>query len=187
MGCEITTNFAAACADLRANGGLNRRIWRATKLEGFAYTKDADGFVDAFTMDGDAADVFCELKGPRNAHSAGYSIESSDGGGISIMHTASVRAMVRTPAQRDTIEEWISGDGPILALDNNGQFYIYGELTGMNITEGSQSTGEDMTAGEVALTMTFEGTGEGTPLQVLVTDTAATLALIETLTLGYVP
>jgi hypothetical protein len=187
MPCEITSNFIASCADLRANGGLNKRIWRAVKLAGFAYTKDVDGYVDGFTMDGTAADVFVELTGPRNAHSAGFNIESTDGGGISIMHNVSVRALVRDADQRDTIEEWVSGDGPIVALDNNGQFKMYGELTGMNITEGSQDSGQDMSASEVALTMTLQGTGEGTPLFVLDTNTATTLALLETLTVGYTP
>lgn len=179
--CLITGGIIASCDALRRVGGVNKRFWvfninqldKASGTKGYTYTSD---YISAifFTVYGG----LYRFESQQKSHSGGSSVVAQSGGNKFFHHDVLLKLLNATPADDQVIEELLVADVGVILETNNGEFMLYGGENGMEVTEGTQNTGQESES-DTAQMLTFQGEEKVLPKRVLATDYATTLALLE--------
>ena len=184
MGCAIISGIAITCDDLKRVGGVNKRVYlfNIEELDDTKYTFTTD-FVSEINFQ--ATFGLYAFNSKKKSHSAGYSIQKNQpGGNTYFQHDAIVKVFPDSPTEDGVIEDLVVSNVGLIVEDNNQQFFIYGAENGLEVTEGTQNTGQE-NASDIALPLTFTGEEKTLPLRISVdgsgTDYAATKAYLETL------
>ena len=176
--CAITGSIDLSCAAKRQVGGVKTRVWRISKQRGFGYTTDVDGYVDALSFE--TYQGLVTLEGVQNSHSGGAVPQRTEGGNIFFQHDVLVKTLPESPADNAVLEEWAAGEGAIILETNNKKFYLFGADNGMQQqSDGGFNTGQVRNS-DISYTANLQGGEAKLPLEIFVTDYAATLALLET-------
>lgn len=179
MSCGITNGIAITCADLKKVGGVNKRAWlfNISDLQDAKYTTDADGYVTAISFDTYAG--LYSFVGKKKSHSGGFALQKQQPGGTTFFqHDVIIKLFPDTPTEDGVIENLAVSDVGIILETNNQEFVLYGAENGLELTDGSQNTGQD-SASDTSDTLTFVGEEKKKPLRILATDYATTKALLE--------
>lgn len=184
MSCGITSGINITCDDLKRVGGVNKRVWifNISDLADEKYT-ETTGYISAINFDTYGGTYGFVSK--KKSHSGGFSVQKQQPGGNSFyQHDAILKLFPDSPTEDSVIENLVVSDVGLIIEDNNEQFFLYGADNGLEVTEGTQNSGQE-NASDVALSLTFTGEEKDLPKRLSVggtgTDYAATKAYLETL------
>ena len=178
--CLISSGISVSCTDLRKPGGLAKRLWIAN-LDDFRVRVDEafQGFIT--NLEFNTYRGLWEIESVKNAHEATATVNKGDGGNVSFTHSVIIRAFSNTPTNDALLETLTVGDFVVIVETNNQDFLIYGAQNGLTASEGSLSTGRNITD-STAFQFTLTGVSKSLPKRLFRTDYNTTLAYINGLT-----
>lgn len=178
MSCGITSGIAINCEDLRAVGGVNKRAF-IFNLDDLADAKYTENGGDITALNFETYKGMYEFTSKKKSHSGGYSVANPDAGSNKFFtHSVTVKLFPDTSSEDIVIEDLIVGNFGLILEDNNENFFLYGALNGMEVTEGTQNTGQD-TNSDISDNLTFTGEEKKKPRRIIVTDYATTKSYLE--------
>ena len=182
MSCGILNGLISTCEDLRRSGGVNKRVYVFNiddLIDNTPYTFDTDGCISAINFDSYGG--MYEFQSTKNAHTAGYTVvNSGDGGNKFFQHDAVLKLFSNDCLDDQVIQDLIVSDVGIIAETNNQEFKLYGGFNGMNVTDGTQNSGQ-VAASDITDTITFVGEERDMPKRVVSGDYATTKAYLASL------
>ena len=183
-GCVITSGINVDCKDLRVVGGVKKRayIFNISELQDEKYTQTS-GYVSAInflTYGG----LYAFVSRARS-HSGGSTVTTAGpGANTYFQHDAIVKLFPDGPTEDQAIQDLVVAEVGLILEDNNQRFFLYGGFNGLEVTEGTQNTGQE-SASDIAYSLTFTGEEKEVPKRISVdgtgTDYAATKAYLDSL------
>lgn len=174
--CRVTGAIGASCDALRRVGGVNKRFW-VFNTSDTTFTTDGSGYLNSIAFASVYGGLY-EFEGKKKSHSGGWSLVKQSGGNTFFQHDAIVKLISTTPSDDEIIEELTVADVGIILETNNNEFIVYGKDNGLEMTAGSQNSGQE-SASDITDTLTFTGEERYKPKRFLVTDYTTTLAYLE--------
>lgn len=177
--CIINSGITADCDDLTRIGGVNKRAWVFNLEDQYGkptYTTGVDGYVTAITFPTYSGTYRFETK--KNSHTGGYTLVSAEGGNKFFQHDVTMKLFSTTPTDDDVIKELLVANTVVILETNNQEFLIYGANNGLEVTEGTQNSGQADNS-DTTTNLTFQGAEKTAPLRFFTTDYATTLAALE--------
>jgi hypothetical protein len=178
--CRVTDSITASCDALRRVGGVNKRFWLFNASD-TSFTTDGSGYLNSVTFSSVYGGLY-EFEGKKKSHSGGWTLVKQSGGNTFFQHDAIVKLISTTPADDEVIEELTVADVGLILETNNNEFIVYGKDNGLEMTAGSQNSGQE-SASDITDTLTFTGEERYKPKRFLKTDYATTLAYLESIVL----
>ena len=184
MSCGIENGISLNCDDLRRVGGVNKLVWifntKDLANDKYAFTNE---YVSAINFESYAGTY--QFVSKKKSHSAGFSVQKQQpGGNTFFQHDAILKLFPDSPMEDNVIENLVVSEVGLIVQDNNDQFFLYGADNGLEVTEGTQNTGQE-NASDTALSLTFTGEEKELPKRISVdgsgTDFANTKAYLESL------
>lgn len=138
MACVLTTDIAKPCR--RAMGGV-RKIY-VTELSNEDTFTVASGVVTAFTLT--TGKQFFEYELPMGSSNASFTIAGERAVGSRFYtHTVQIQLPTMETTKRNEIQLLAQNSVMIIALDQNGKYFLYGH----NSTSGATSNGLEISEG----------------------------------------
>jgi hypothetical protein len=179
--CLITAGLIADCEALRRIGGANLRFWvfniaqvnKALGTKGYTMTSDYISAINWTTYGG-----LYRYETNKKSQSGGHTVKSQAGGNTFYNHDVILKLFPVTPVDDQAIEELDVGNVGIILETSNSEFFMFGGYNGMEVTEGTQNSGQEAES-DTATIRTLVGEERELPKRILATDYATTLALLE--------
>lgn len=182
MSCGIAAGLSITCDDLKKVGGVNKVafIFNISDLQDAKYTETSD-YISAINFDTYAG--LYQITSKKKSHSGGYDItKQQPGGNTFFTHNVALKVFPDSPAEDAVIEDLAVGEVGIILETSNEEFVLYGAINGLEITEGTQNSGQE-TASDIADSLTFTGEEKTKPRRISIggtgADYAATKAYLE--------
>lgn len=174
--CRVTGAISANCDALRRVGGVNKRFW-VFNTSDTTFTADGSGYLNSIAFASVYGGLY-EFEGKKKSHSGGWALVKQSGGNTFFQHDVIAKLISTTPADDEIIEELTVADVGIILETNNNEFIVYGKDNGLEMTAGSQNSGQE-SASDITDTLTFTGEERYKPKRFLVTDYTTTLAYLD--------
>ncbi len=178
MACGITSGVGVDCNSLSRIGGLNKRVFafNIDDLDTPAYTFDASGNIDSVNF---ATGGLYEFRSRKNAHTAGYTANTSgDGGNKYFQHDVILKLFSDSAEDDEVIKQLLVADVGLIVETRNKEFKVYGAFDGMDMTAGTQNSGQ-VDGSDISDTLTFMGGENAPPNRIFLTDYDTTLAYLQ--------
>lgn len=174
--CRVTGAIGANCDALRRVGGVNKRFW-VFNTSDTTFTTDGSGYLNSIAFASVYGGLY-EFEGKKKSHSGGWTLVKQSGGNTFFQHDVIAKLISTTPADDEIIEELTVADVGVILETNNNEFIVYGKDNGLEMTAGSQNSGQE-SASDITDTLTFTGEERYKPKRFLVTDYTTTLAYLD--------
>ncbi len=170
--CRISSGIEVSCDDLRRVGGLAKRVWvgNIDDLESPFVT--GSSYVTNIELS--TYQSLYKFESTKFSHEANYTVTKSDGGNISFPQTVILRLFNNDPTDDAVIEDLTTSDVFVIVQTNNDEFFIYGAVSGLGLTEGSGGSGRQL-ADSTVTTLTLTGSEKELPKRFLRTDVQTSL------------
>lgn len=177
--CGITNGMGVSCDNLRKPAGLSKRVWVAN-LDAFRLPipVQLNTYITDFEMN--VYKGLYKFESTKFAHQGTWTIQKGDGGNVSFQHQVVMRLFNSEPVSDEVLEDLTTADVVVIVETNNQELLIYGGGNGLNATEGTGTTGRQLTD-DTATVITLTGVEKYIPKRFLRVDYATSIAYLNAL------
>jgi len=168
MACELTTGFAVGCND--STGGI-AEFWFANMPTDFAVAKNATGEASAITGTGLAYFKYETTNAQGAASVMNDNPTVNDQNGTSFFDQTCTYVLNKMDsAKRNEVKMLARAKLSIIIKDNNGTYWLMGEVNGARLTAGDNGTGTAL-GDRNGYSLSFQAQ-ESEPLTLVTSETA---------------
>jgi hypothetical protein len=122
-----------------------------------------------------------KFESAKFSHEATWTIQRGDGGNVSFQHQVILRLFNGDPISDEILEDLTTADVFVIVETNNQELLMYGAGNGLSATEGSGTTGRQLTD-NTATQVTLTGVEKYIPKRFLRTDYSTSITYLNAMT-----